>query len=77
MTFDTPSILSQITQPRRAALKSLATGFGYLAFAGLAQNEAARAAGKSDSELAPKPTHFVPKAKRVIFLCMNGGTVAR
>ena len=73
MTFDTPSILSQITQPRRVALKSLATGFGYLAFAGLAQNEAARAAGKSDSELAPKPTHFVPKAKRVIFLCMNGG----
>ena len=58
---------------RRAALKSLASGFGYLAFAGLAQEAAARAAGTSDSELAPKPTHFAPKAKRVIFLCMNGG----
>ncbi|NQV26554.1 MAG: DUF1501 domain-containing protein [Rhodopirellula sp.] len=59
--------------PRRAALKSLASGFGYLAFAGLAQDAAARAANDSDSELAPKPTHFAPTAKRVIFLCMNGG----
>ena len=58
---------------RRAALKSLASGFGYLAFASLAQDAAARAANKSDSELAPKPTHFAPRAKRVIFLCMNGG----
>jgi hypothetical protein len=73
MTLDTQSILSRLAQPRRAALKSLASGFGYLAFAGLAQNEAARAARKSDSELAPKSTHFAPKAKRVIFLCMNGG----
>lgn len=60
-------------QSRRAALKSLASGFGYLAFAGLAQEASARAAGAPDSELAPKPTHFAPRAKRVIFLCMNGG----
>jgi hypothetical protein len=67
------SMISELALPRRSALKSLASGFGYLAFAGLAQEAAARAAGNSDSKLAPKPTHFAPKAKRVIFLCMNGG----
>jgi len=46
---------------RRVVLRSLASGFGYLAFAGLAQAAAARG------------PHFPAKAKRVIFLCMNGG----
>jgi hypothetical protein len=57
---------------RRTVLKSLASGFGYLAFAGLAQEAAARnsTAGRG---LDPRPTHFPPRAKRVIFLCMNGG----
>lgn len=59
---------------RRAALKSVASGFGYLAFAGLAQEVAANeAASQSRGGLAPRPTHFPPRAKRVIFLCMNGG----
>ena len=59
---------------RRQVLKSLASGFGYLAFAGLAHEAAAKeAASKSKGALAPKPTHFPPRAKRVIFLCMNGG----
>lgn len=53
---------------RRTALKSLASGFGYLAFASLAQKAAA-----SDSPLAAKATHFPATAKRVIFLCMKGG----
>tara|TARA_R110002072_G_scaffold173600_2_gene328340 strand:+ start:125898 stop:127319 length:1422 start_codon:yes stop_codon:yes gene_type:complete len=66
-------MIPDLVLPRRSVLKSLASGFGYLAFAGLAQEVAARAAGNSDSELAPKPTHFAPRAKRVIFLCMNGG----
>lgn len=57
---------------RRSTLKSLASGFGYLAFAGLAHEAAAREKGGSSS-LAPKLTHFAPRAKRVIFLCMNGG----
>ncbi len=57
---------------RRTVLKSLASGFGYLAFAGLAQEAAAHnsTAGRG---LDPRPTHFPPRAKRVIFLCMNGG----
>ena len=58
---------------RRNALKSLASGFGYLAFASLAQQAAARAASGMNSALAPKATHFAPRAKHVIFLCMNGG----
>ena len=73
MSPEKSSAISELALPRRAALKSLASGFGYLAFAGLAQEAAARAAGMQDSELAPKPTHFAPHAKRVIFLCMNGG----
>ncbi|MEW4488161.1 DUF1501 domain-containing protein [Thalassoglobus sp. JC818] len=58
---------------RRAALRSLASGFGYLAFAGLAQAQAARDTSSTTDGLAPKPTHFPARAKRVIFLCMNGG----
>ncbi len=52
---------------RRAALKSAAVGFGYLAFAGLSTMAAVK-----DNPLAPKPTHFPAKAKHVIFLCMEG-----
>ena len=50
----------------------MSSGFGYLAFASLAQQVAARDT-KDASILAPKPTHFPPSAKRVIFLAMNGG----
>src|SRR5262249_22406932 len=39
------------------------------AFASLSSMQAARA---MDSPLTPKPPHFPAKAKRVIFLCMNG-----
>lgn len=51
---------------RRAALQHLACGFGYLAFAGIAAQAAARAAGR------PAP-HHAPRARRVIFLFMGGG----
>ncbi|MBY0514166.1 MAG: DUF1501 domain-containing protein [Gemmataceae bacterium] len=60
---------------RRSLLKSTASGFGYLAFAALAHEQAARAraADGPANPLAPKPPHFAAKAKRVIFLCMEGG----
>ena len=59
---------------RRHALKSLSSGFGYLAFTSLAQRAAADDARSSKlGTLAPKATHFPARAKRVIFLCMNGG----
>ena len=58
---------------RRLALKSCASGFGYLAFAGMAHEAAAKEAAARGGALAPQATHFPARAKRVIFLCMNGG----
>jgi len=52
---------------RRQFLKTTTAGFGYLAFAGLAE-----AAAQQERPLAVKPTHFPAKAKRVIFLYMDG-----
>lgn len=57
---------------RRKALQSLASGFGYLAFAGLA-HAAASSSNPGTSNTERRPTHFTPRANRVIFLCMNGG----
>jgi hypothetical protein len=54
---------------RRDVLKASASGFGYLAFASLAT----WAGERSRSPLAPRPAHFPGRAKRVIFLCMEGG----
>ena len=56
---------------RRNLLKSSSAGFGYLAFAALAHEQAARAAAPANP-LAPKKAHFAAKAKRVLFLCMDG-----
>jgi hypothetical protein len=60
--------------PRRQILRSVSAGFGYLAFAGISSlataSEQDAAAG---NPLAPKPPHFPARAKRVIFLCMQGG----
>lgn len=64
---------------RRQLLKTLSSGFGYLAFSGLAAQAAARerkqeeTSGQSRNPLAPREPHFEPRAKRVIFLCMRGG----
>ena len=58
---------------RRHLLQTTASGFGYLAFAALAHEQAAKAAATAGNPLAPKPPHFPAKAKRVIFLCMEGG----
>ncbi len=55
---------------RRSALQTLGCGFGYLALAGLAAREQARAAAHP---LAPKAPHHQPRAKRIIFLFMQGG----
>ena len=57
---------------RRSLLKKAACGFGYLAWAGLASEQAARANG-FQNPLLPKKPHFEPKVKRVIFMFMQGG----
>jgi hypothetical protein len=63
---------------RRQALQRLGGGFGTLGLAGLlAQGRQGLRADSPSSPslnpLAPKVSHFVPKAKRVIYLFMNGG----
>jgi hypothetical protein len=63
-------MLTPNMQSRRSALKNIACGFGYLALAGMA-NKAAAAVTKNP--LAAKTPHFKPKAKRVIFIFMQGG----
>lgn len=55
---------------RREMLRTASAGFGYLAFAGLT-TQAAEA--ESSNPLSPKQPHFPARAKRVIFLCMQGG----
>src|SRR4051812_1230174 len=62
---------------RRNALKSASAGFGYLALASmLGQSSAQAAAGTvekaANRPLAPKLPHFAAKAKRIIFLFMQG-----
>ena len=64
-----PAMPGPIQLTRRQALKAAACGFGYLALAGLA----AEAAASGTNPLAPKTPHFTPRAKRVIFLFMQGG----
>src|SRR5262249_50045277 len=54
---------------RRQALKTVACGFGSLALAGLSAERAAAAVDPP----ARRPAHFAPRAKRVIFLFMQGG----
>ncbi len=49
---------------RRRALKNVACGFGYLALAGLLRGA---------NPLAPKLPQFAARAKRVIFIFMQGG----
>jgi Protein of unknown function (DUF1501) len=54
---------------RRHLLQTTSSGFGLLALSALAHRASAEAA----HPLAPKASHFPAKAKRVIFLCMDGG----
>lgn len=61
-----------MTLTRRHLLQSTASGFGYLAFAALAHEAAVKDAQAADP-LALKAPHFAAPAKRVIFLCMDGG----
>jgi hypothetical protein len=59
---------------RRGLLKSASTGFGYLALAGMLgmQNRSHAATTDLPGPLAPKPQQFPARAKRIIFLFMEG-----
>ncbi len=53
---------------RRSFLRNASCGFGAVALAGLATEAAA-----AENPLAPRAPHFAARAKRVIFLFMQGG----
>lgn len=57
---------------RRAVLRQAGAGFGYLALAGLLGADTARARAQAANPLAVKAPHFKPRAKKVIFLFMEG-----
>lgn len=57
---------------RREFLKTGSNGFGYLAFAALAQQQWLRAGTQAAGPLTAKAPHFTQRAKHVIFLCMQG-----
>lgn len=56
---------------RRQMLAQCANGFGAIALATMLSQDRARAA--RGSPFAPKPTHFEPRAKSVIFFYIDGG----
>lgn len=61
---------------RRGMLQCGAVGFGYVALAGLLGEEARSAEQQTTpslNPLAPRPSHFESRVKRVIFLFMKGG----
>ena len=59
---------------RRRMLKSTALGFGYLAFQSLMSSFASGDESiVRTNPLAPKSPHFVPRAKRIVFMFMKGG----
>jgi hypothetical protein len=69
------AVLDSLLLDRRRALKSAACGFGYLALAGLAAEQGSAGASPSQvaNPLAPRKPHFKSRAKRIIFLFMQGG----
>src|SRR5689334_17520509 len=59
-------------QTRRRFFRDCAGGIGTIALAQLMEQEG-RGATSAANALAPKPPHFAPKAKNVIFMFMEGG----
>jgi hypothetical protein len=62
---------------RREMLRRAGCGFGVLALAGMLQDEGllhgAALGERALNPLAPQPSHFAGKAKRVIWIFINGG----
>jgi hypothetical protein len=62
---------------RRRMLGTVANGFGLLGLAGLLAearaSEPTRGGAHSSNPLAVRPTHHAPKARRAIFIFLNGG----
>jgi hypothetical protein len=68
---------SPLFPTRREMLRRAGCGFGALALAGILQEEgllhAAALGDRALNPMAPQPSHFPGKAKRVIWIFINGG----
>src|ERR1043166_8815146 len=76
MSIDNRKPLHRERNPitRREALCRVGNGFGMMAFAGMVAESLARAGVQApDGSIAVGVPHHAPKAKRIIFLYMNGG----
>jgi hypothetical protein len=60
------------TSTRRHFLQQTGFGIGSLALGSLLHGDAARAAAPQANPLAPKPPHFAPRAKSVIYVHLVG-----
>jgi hypothetical protein len=58
---------------RREMLRRMGGGFGVVGLAGVLADELGVSGQARANPLAPKLPHFAPRARRVIFLFMNGG----
>ncbi len=58
---------------RRSMLKNSACGFGLVALAGLMNGQVEALAVEDEKPSAPNRTHFPARAKRVVYLYMDGG----
>ncbi|MGE0607836.1 MAG: DUF1501 domain-containing protein [Pirellulales bacterium] len=74
--LNAPNFMAAAGAPftRRQVLRTTGAGFGYLALAGMlgANRPAAAEQASTPGLLAPKRPHFAAKAKRIIFLFMEG-----
>src|SRR5206468_10103528 len=69
--FMNPHLFTPLT--RRDMLRRCACGFGYLALTSLLAETARVASAAGNNPLAPRPPHFPPRARRIIFLFMPRG----
>jgi hypothetical protein len=62
-----------LCQTRRHFFRDCAMGIGAMALGTLLEQDGLRAADLPAGPMDPKPTHFAPRAKSVIFMFMAGG----
>src|SRR5215475_4683260 len=69
-----PGVDPLLLQTRRQFFQDCGIGIGSIALASLLEGNTfgAPPAASGPDYLRPKPTHFAPRAKRIIFLFMNG-----
>jgi hypothetical protein len=75
-SFRSPASLTRrvsVDATRRRFLQDFAAGFGWVALVALMQSWSRAETARSQSPLAPKPQHFPARAKRAIFLFLEGG----